>query len=84
MAEQIVYDIKFNGSDKAKEALEFRSSLILESIILPACIPTESGFNGESPFAISSALTNSLQLNISGKIVYEAVVFPAPFGPAMM
>ena len=32
------------------------------------------------PLAISSAFTNSLQSNISGKIVNEAVVLPAPLG----
>ena len=34
--------------------------------------------------AISSAFTNSLQSNISGRIVKDAVVFPAPLQPAMM
>ena len=38
----------------------------------------------KKPFTISSALTNSLQFKISGKIVKEAVVLPAPLQPAIM
>jgi hypothetical protein len=53
-------------------------------MILPASIDTFSGWNGDSPFAISSAFTNSLQSRISGKIVYDAVVFPAPLHPEIM
>ena len=34
--------------------------------------------------AISSAFTNSLQLSISGKMLKEAVVLPAPLQPEMM
>jgi hypothetical protein len=59
------------------------SSLILFNIILPASNETFSAWKGESPFAISSALTNSLQSNISGKIVNDAVVLPAPLQPAI-
>ncbi len=33
---------------------------------------------------ISSAFTNSRQSRICGRSVNEAVVLPAPFGPAMM
>ena len=40
-----------------------------------------SALKGESPLAISSELTNSLHFSISGKIVKEAVVFPAPLQP---
>jgi hypothetical protein len=47
-------------------------------------MPTLSGFKGDRPFAISSAFTNSLISKISGKMVKEAVVLPAPLGPAIM
>jgi hypothetical protein len=58
---------------------------MMRSIInRPACIATPSGLKGESPAAISSALTNSLQFNISGNTVKLAIVFPAPLHPAMM
>ena len=50
----------------------------------PASIATLSGLNGESPLAISSAFTNSLQSRISGSTVYDAVVFPAPLQPLMI
>ena len=40
--------------------------------------------NINNPLAISSALTNSLQFNKSGKTEYEAVVLPAPLHPAIM
>jgi hypothetical protein len=43
-----------------------------------------SGLNGERLFANSSEFTNSLQLSISGRREYEAVVFPAPLHPDMM
>lgn len=43
-----------------------------------------SGFNGESPRAISSALIKISQLSISGNTVKDAVVFPAPLQPAIM
>lgn len=36
------------------------------------------------PFAISSALTNSLQSKISGSLVKDAVVLPAPIQPAII
>ena len=45
---------------------------------------TDSGLKGDSPLAISSALTNSLQFNKSGKTEYEAVVLPVPLHPAIM
>ncbi len=45
---------------------------------------TASGLNGDSPFAISSALTNSRHSNKLGNTEYEAVVFPAPLHPAIM
>ncbi len=47
-------------------------------------IEIPSGLKGEIPFAISSALTNSLQFKISGRILNEAVVLPAPLQPATM
>ncbi len=53
-------------------------------ISLPASIATDSGLNGESPLAISSALTNSRHSNRLGNTAYEAVVFPAPLHPAIM
>jgi hypothetical protein len=55
-----------------------------ESMSLPASIATLSGRNGERPRAISSAFTNSWQFKISGKILKEAVVFPAPLHPLMI
>jgi len=58
--------------------------LILSRNSRPALNSTDSGLNGESPLAISSALTNSSQSSISGRIVNEAVVLPAPFGPAII
>ena len=45
---------------------------------------TLSALKGDRPLAISSELTNSLHLSISGKIVNEAVVFPAPLHPDIM
>jgi hypothetical protein len=54
------------------------------SISLPAAISTLAGLKGDSPLAISSALTNWLQWSISGRIVSEAEVFPAPLHPAIM
>lgn len=57
---------------------------ILSSMSLPASIATPSGLNGDKPFAISSALTNSFTKRLFGKIVMDAVVFPAPLQPAMM
>ena len=41
----------------------------------------QHALKGESPLAISSEFTNSLHFNISGSIVKEAVVFPAPLQP---
>jgi len=60
------------------------NSSILPILILPATSETLSGVNGEIPLAISSALTNYLQLNISGKTVKDALVFPAPLQPETM
>ena len=60
------------------------NSFMRLSINLPASIATLSGLNGESPCAISSALTNSLHCRILGRTLYEAVVFPAPLGPLMI
>ena len=57
---------------------------ILPNISLPAWTATSSGLNGDNPFAISSAFTNSLQFNKSGRMFMEAVVFPAPLGPAII
>ena len=54
------------------------------NINFPASIATDSGLKGESPLAISSAFTNSLQSNKSGSTEYEAVVFPAPLQPAII
>ena len=53
-------------------------SFILSNIIRPDSMATLSGWNGDNHLAISSALTNSLQLSISGNTEYEAVVLPAP------
>ena len=60
------------------------NSFILLSIIRPASKDTFSGWKGDNPLAISSALTNSLQSNITGNMVKDAVVFPAPLQPAMI
>ena len=62
------------------------SSLTLLYIIRLASTATAIllALKGESPFAISSELTNSLHFSISGKMVNEAVVFPAPLHPAIM
>jgi hypothetical protein len=57
---------------------------ILFSMMYTASNATFSGWKGESPFAISSAFTNSLHSISSGKIVNEAVVFPAPLQPAII
>ena len=46
-------------------------------LLVPSFLPCDS------PFAISSAFTNSLQFSISGRMVYDAVVLPAPLQPAM-
>ena len=59
-------------------------SSILLSIKRPASIATPSGLKGERPFAISSALTNSLTSKDLGRIVLEAVVLPAPLQPAII
>jgi hypothetical protein len=59
-------------------------SLIFFNIIRPASIDDNSGFNGERPRAISSALMKILQLSISGKTVKDAVVLPAPLQPAII
>jgi hypothetical protein len=67
---------------KAKSHLLSKSSCILESINLAASMATLSGLNGDSPAAMPSAFTNSLQLNISGRMVKLAVVLPAPLHPA--
>ena len=58
--------------------------LSYEIIILPASKETFSGLNGDKPFAISSAFTNSLQFRIIGNIVNEAVVLPAPLQPEII
>jgi hypothetical protein len=42
------------------------------------------GSKGERLFANSSEFTNSRQSRISGRKVYDAVVFPAPLHPARM
>ena len=57
---------------------------ILSNISLPASMATPSGLNGDRPFAISSALTNSFTKRLFGKIVIDAVVFPAPLQPAII
>ncbi len=69
---------------KEKSWFEFINSSILLSINLPASIETFSGWNGERPRAISSAFTNSLQLRRLGRMLNEAVVFPAPLQPLIM
>lgn len=57
---------------------------ILSNMSLPANTATPSGLNGDSPRAISSALTNYLIRKLLGNMVIDAVVFPAPLHPAMM
>ncbi|HKK60924.1 MAG TPA: hypothetical protein VJ951_00090, partial [Bacteroidales bacterium] len=51
------------------------------NINLPASIADFDGFNGDNPFAISSAFIKISQSNISGNTVKEAVVLPAPLHP---
>ena len=45
------------------------------SISLPASIATPSRLKGESPLAISSALTNSFTSKDLGRIVFDTVVY---------
>lgn len=59
-------------------------SSIYDNIILAAFNAAASTFAGFNCAAISSAFKNISQLNTSGNIVFAAVVFPAPFGPAMI
>jgi hypothetical protein len=51
---------------------------------LPARIAALSGANGDNPAAIKSTLMNSGQPASFGRNSWAKVVFPAPFGPAMM
>ena len=44
----------------------------------------DSGLKGASPAAIKSALINLSVLASAGKKLRANVVFPAPFGPAIM
>jgi len=80
----LIYDFVASVVSMENELFRLNSSSIRLSIKRPASIATLSGLNGDNPRAISSALTNSLQSNISGKTVYEAVVFPAPLQPLMI
>lgn len=50
----------------------------------PAALAASSGCKGESPLAIRSALTKCLIPWASVRNWRANVVFPAPFGPAMM
>ena len=45
---------------------------------------SRSGSSGESSSAISSALTKVCRFSSEGRMVYDAVVFPAPLHPDMM
>lgn len=56
-----------------------KSSSMRLSINRPASIATPSGLKGDNPFAISSALTNSLMRRDLGSIVFDAVVLPAHY-----
>ena len=59
-------------------------SAISSSIRRPALNAAASGANGESPAATRSALMNRKHFASSGRKESAKVVFPAPFGPAMM
>jgi hypothetical protein len=50
----------------------------------PALSAEVSGANGDRPLAIRSALTKIGQLTSLRRNSRAKVVFPAPFGPAMM
>lgn len=63
------------------ELLPYSIRRIRCNIIRPALNATASGCFGDSADAISSALTNSLQSRISGRMVFDAVVFSAPLQP---
>lgn len=67
-----------------KSASCFISSSISVSISLPARNATLSGEKGDKPAAIMSALMKFRQSAYFGRNSRANVVFPAPFGPAIM
>ena len=79
-----VYDLVERVVSSAKLALTPSNSLMRVTMRRPAMMDILSGLNGERPLAISSAFTNSRHCKISGSMVYDAVVFPAPLQPAIM
>jgi hypothetical protein len=79
-----LYDLVDKVVSKAKFSFPLSKVSMRSSIIRPASKATFSGWNGDNPNAILSAFTNSLQSKISGKIVNDAVVFPAPLQPEMI
>jgi hypothetical protein len=64
-----VYERVANVVSMEKLVLVANSSSIRFNIRRPASIAMLSGLKGDSPLAISSALTNSLHNNISGSTV---------------
>ena len=81
LSENIAY---FNRLIPKNTFLDSIKKSILFNINFPASIATLSGWKGDNPAAMASAFTNSEQFKISGKMVSEAVVFPAPLHPAMI
>lgn len=80
----LTYERVASVVSKANVSPSLRRCIIRSIIRRPAWSATPSGLNGESPAAISSALTNSMQWSISGRTVKLAVVLPAPLHPAIM
>ena len=68
----------------AKSTRWGRSSSMRCNMMRPAWMATSVGANGDSPRAISSALTKFGQRSTFGSRLNDAVVLPAPFGPAII
>ena len=81
---RFTYDFVANVVSIENDSSAFNNSFMRLSIKRPASIATPSGLKGDNPFAISSAFTNSFTSSDLGRIVFEAVVLPAPLHPAMI
>jgi len=73
-----------NVVSKAKSVLALVNSAMRSSTVRPARNKPASGSKGDKPRAIKSALMKLRPLAWSGRNSVASVVFPAPFGPAIM
>ncbi len=78
------YECPAKVVSKAKLTPRRAKSSIRFNMILPAVIAASSGPNGDRPAAIRSAFTKRGQPASFGRYSVAKVVFPAPFGPAMI